>query len=71
MVVNPKFQGQGIGSLLLQPILQQASEEGVACYVVTFTEQAVRSYRKNGFEVLRHATSAPYAPTFWALKRNP
>jgi GNAT superfamily N-acetyltransferase len=71
MVVNPKSQGQGVGSRLLQPILKQASEEGVACYLVTFTEQAVRFYRKNGFEVIRRQTFAPNSPTFWALKRNP
>jgi GNAT superfamily N-acetyltransferase len=32
MVVNPASQGQGVGSRLLQPILKQASEEGLACY---------------------------------------
>jgi GNAT superfamily N-acetyltransferase len=71
MVVNPEFQGRGVGSLLLQPILKQASEEGFACYLVTFTQQAVRFYQKNGFEVVRHQTFAPDAPPFWALKRNP
>jgi GNAT superfamily N-acetyltransferase len=71
MVVNPESQGQGVGSFLLQPILKRASEEGLACYLVTFTEQAVRFYRKNGFEVVRRQTFAPDAPPFWALKRNP
>ncbi len=71
MVVNPAKQGQGIGSRLLQPILRRASDEGLPCYLVTFAEQAVRFYQKNGFEIARQQKFAPEAPTFWTLKRNP
>lgn len=71
LVVNPVFQGQGVGSRLIQPILQRASDEGLACYVVTFTEQAVRFYQKNGFEILRNQKPAPEVSPFWTLKRNP
>lgn len=71
MVVHPAKQGQGIGSRLLQPVLQRASDEGLPCYVVTFTEQAVRFYQKNGFEIACKQSFAPDAPSFWTLKRNP
>ena len=71
MVVHPAKQGQGIGSRLIQPILRQASDDGLPCYVVTFTEQAVRFYQKNGFEIARQQKLAPDAPSFWTLKRNP
>ncbi|ESA33640.1 gcn5-related n-acetyltransferase [Leptolyngbya sp. Heron Island J] len=71
MVVNPTAQGQGVGSRLLQPILQRAIHEGVACYLVTFTEQAVRFYQKHGFEILQVQKTAPDAPPFWTMKRNP
>jgi GNAT superfamily N-acetyltransferase len=70
MVVHPASQGQGLGSQLLQPILQQASEQGLPCYLVTFTELAVRFYQKNGFEIVRHQPLAPNAPPFWALKHD-
>jgi GNAT superfamily N-acetyltransferase len=71
MVVHPASQGKRLGSQLLQPILQRASDEGLPCYLVTFTEQAVRFYQKNGFEIVRHQKLASNAPIFWALKRNP
>ena len=71
MVVHPAKQGQGIGSQLLQPILQRASDEGFPCYVVTFTEQAVRFYQKNGFEIARKQKFSPNAPSFWTLIRHP
>ena len=71
MVVNPTCQGRGVGGRLLQPILQRASNEGVVCYLVTFTEQAVGFYQKHGFEILQVQKTAPNAPPFWTLKRNP
>ncbi|NJR20899.1 MAG: GNAT family N-acetyltransferase [Richelia sp. CSU_2_1] len=71
MVVNPASQGKGIGSRLLQPGLDRADRDGLPCYVVTFTEQAVRFYQKNGFEILRNQKLSPNTPPFWTLKRNP
>lgn len=71
MVVHPASQGKGLGSQLLQPILQRASDEGLPCYVSTFTEQAVRFYQKNGFEIVRKEKLVSDAPLFWTLKRNP
>ncbi|MEM7064801.1 MAG: GNAT family N-acetyltransferase [Cyanobacteria bacterium P01_B01_bin.77] len=71
MVVNPTCQGQGVGGRLLQPILQRASNEGVVCYLVTFTEQAVRFYQKHGFEIVQSQKIDPAAPPFWTMKRNP
>jgi GNAT superfamily N-acetyltransferase len=70
MAVHPKYQGKGIGSRLLQPILQQASDQELPCYLVTFTKQAVRFYQKNGFEIVRHQKLSASALPFWALKRN-
>lgn len=70
MFVDPKCQGQGVGSTLLEPILSKASAEKLPCYLVTFTEQAVKFYQKNGFEVIRRDRATKDAPLFWNLKRN-
>ncbi|MDJ0588835.1 MAG: GNAT family N-acetyltransferase [Pleurocapsa sp. MO_226.B13] len=69
MFVNPSYQSQGIGSALLKPILDRASDEKLPCYLVTFTEPAVNFYQKNGFEMIRKDRAAKDAPWFWNLKR--
>lgn len=71
MVVDPAFQGQGVGTQLMQPMLQQAREEGIPCYLSTFTEQGVRFYQKNGFEVMREQKLSKDAPPFWTMVRKP
>ena len=70
MFVDPGYQGQGIGSALLKPILDQANSEKIPCYLITFTQQAVKFYQKNGFEIIRESQAAKNAPLFWNLKRD-
>ena len=69
--VEPTYQGQGIGSLLLQPVFEQADKEGLPCYLVTFTEQAVNFYQKNGFVVLWQGELSGGSPCIWTMKREP
>ncbi|MCA1993231.1 MAG: GNAT family N-acetyltransferase [Coleofasciculus sp. S288] len=69
--VSPTYQGQGIGSLLLQPILDQADREKLPCYLETSTEQAVRFYHKNGFEVVRTHQLKEGNLQLWTMKREP
>ncbi len=69
--VAPTYQGQGIGGLLLQPVLKQADSEGLPCYLETNTERAVRFYQKNGFEVVRMHEFAEGSPRLWTMKREP
>ena len=68
--VAPAYQGQGIGSLLLQPVLEQADREGFPCYLSTFTKQAVCFYQKHGFEVLWQGEIAEGSPHVWTMKRK-
>ena len=69
--VAPAYQGQGIGSLLLQPVLDRADREGFPCYLSTFTEQAVCFYQKHGFEVLWQGEVTKGSPFVWTMKRKP
>jgi ribosomal protein S18 acetylase RimI-like enzyme len=68
--VAPNYQGQGIGSQLLTPVLRQADCDRIPCYLETSTESAVRFYCRHGFEILATATLAETIP-YWIMKRNP
>lgn len=68
--VSPAYQRQGIGSLLLQPIIKQADKEKLPCYLETSTEGGVRFYQRLGFEVVRTG-GIPKEFKFWTMKRSP
>lgn len=69
--ISPAYQRQGIGSLLLQPILNQADKEGLPCYLETSTEGGVRFYQRLGFEVVRTGGIPEKNIKFWTMKRSP
>ena len=69
--VSPAYQGQGIGSLLLQPVLEQADKDSFPCYLSTFTEQAACFYQKHGFEILWQGEVCKGSPNVWTMKRKP
>ncbi|MEO1590540.1 MAG: GNAT family N-acetyltransferase [Cyanobacteria bacterium J06632_22] len=67
--VSPDCQGQGIGGMLLQPVLEKADQAQVPCYLETTTTAAVRFYQRHGFEVVHQGTYVNR--TYWAMKRYP
>lgn len=69
--IAPNYQRQGIGSLLLQPILKQANQENLPCYLETSTEGGVRFYQRLGFEVVRSGNFPAANLQYWTLIRNP
>jgi ribosomal protein S18 acetylase RimI-like enzyme len=69
--VEPGLQGQGIGSLLIKPVLKRADEEGLPCYLETMKEVNLAFYRKHGFRVVDEKQIADGGPHIWALLRSP
>ncbi|BAZ09525.1 acetyltransferase [Calothrix sp. NIES-4071] len=68
--VAPTSQGCGIGGVLIEPILKQASCDGLPCYLETSTEKAVRFYQKHGFKVVWGDSLLKGAPYLWAMVRE-
>jgi ribosomal protein S18 acetylase RimI-like enzyme len=68
--VSSRYQGQGVGSELLQPILEQADRDNLPCYLETSTEAAVRFYQRQGFEIQHSGTVGRILP-YWTMKRFP
>lgn len=67
--VSPKCQGQGIGGMLLQPVLERADRAKMSCYLETTTTPAVRFYQRHGFEVVHQGMFVERE--YWAMKRYP
>lgn len=65
--VSEAYQSQGIGSLLIKPILERADKDNLPCYLETSTEKAVCFYQKNGFEIIRNEEEPV---KFWTMKRE-
>ena len=69
--VAPAYQGQGIGSQLIEPVLKQAERENLPCYLSTFSQQAVYFYQKHGFQILWQGKLSQCSPDIWTMKRKP
>lgn len=68
--VDPKFQGQGLGSALLQATLAKIDERGLPCYLESSAPQNVPLYQRHGFEVTKEFRPAPDAPPLWGMWRE-
>lgn len=69
--VAPEQQGRGLGSALMQPILEQADREGRKCYLETAEITNVPYYEKRGFRVLRQGAEESSGVPYWTFSRNP
>lgn len=67
--VEPSRQGLGIGSQLMQPILQRADESGLAGYLETMKAGNVSFYRRHGFEVVVEG-SVDEGSRYWTMRRK-
>ncbi|MBE9156154.1 GNAT family N-acetyltransferase [Nodosilinea sp. LEGE 06152] len=69
LAVGPRYQRQGVGHQLMQPGLEGSDTGGQPCYVETSTADAVRFYRRHGFDIVKTGPFAEQAPAFWTLQR--
>lgn len=68
--VDPAWQGRGLGSRLMQPILERADAEGLAVTLETGQPRNLPLYRRHGFEVTAELPPvASGAPVVWTMKR--
>lgn len=69
--VDPPRQGQGVGGILIQPVLARADAERLPCYLETVKESNVPFYHKHGFDVVVEGDIPKGGPHFWTMKREP
>ena len=69
--VEPARQGQGVGGMLMQPVLARADADSLPCYLETNKETNVPFYRKHGFEVVSEGEVPKRGLRVWGMLREP
>jgi len=68
--IDPDFHGRGLGSALLQPILERCDREATTAYLESSKESNIAFYRRHGF-VVSGNIRIPAGPTIWRMIRVP
>ncbi|HVE91371.1 MAG TPA: GNAT family N-acetyltransferase, partial [Actinomycetota bacterium] len=69
--VTPSSQGRGLGSQLLQPVLDRVDAAGLPCYLDTGEPRNLPFYERLGFVVHVEAEHPDSGITFRVLRRDP
>lgn len=69
--VDPAFQGQGYGKLLLEPVMSRARADGTPVYLETAQPKNVSFYEKMGFRLLREVIEPQGNLTMWTFRCDP
>jgi GNAT superfamily N-acetyltransferase len=68
---DPEWQGRGVGSALLQPVLDHCDEEGLPAYLESSKQQNLPFYHRHGFDITGQIHSPDGAVTLWMMWREP
>lgn len=68
--VSPQYQGTGVGSTLMAPMMARFDAERVPTYLETFRQRNVVFYERHGFVVVEQRQLHPL-PEGWFMRRDP
>ena len=68
--VDPRFQGQGLGSALLDATLATIDAKGLPTYLESSNEKNLPLYKRHGYHVTSEFQPLPGAPTLWGMWRD-
>jgi GNAT superfamily N-acetyltransferase len=66
----PEWQGRGLGSSLMTPVLEKCDRDRVPAYLEATSERNKQLYLRHGFEVTDEIP-LPDGPTMWPMWRSP
>jgi GNAT superfamily N-acetyltransferase len=67
---RPEWQGRGIGSALMAPVLETCDRERIPAYLEATSERNKALYLRNGFDVTGEIR-IPDGPPLWPMWRTP
>ena len=67
--VRPAVQGQGVGSMLMQPTLETADSAGLPAYIEASSERSAALYERLGFRHLEAFELPDGGPPVWPMLR--
>jgi GNAT superfamily N-acetyltransferase len=68
--VDPEWQGRGLGTALMGPMLKRSDREGVPAYLEATSARSRALYERNGFRVTEELR-LPDGPPLWRMWRDP
>lgn len=68
---RPQDQGKGLGSSVLQPVLDRCNAEGIGAYLESSKEENIPFYRRHGFDVVEELRPVSQGPALWSMWRDP
>jgi GNAT superfamily N-acetyltransferase len=69
--VEPEWQGRGLGSSVLAPVLERCDREGMPAFLEASTARNRDLYERHGFLVTEEFRLGRGAPTQWRMWRAP
>jgi ribosomal protein S18 acetylase RimI-like enzyme len=67
---DPPAQGQGLGSAVLGPVLEQCDRDGLGAYLESSKQSNIAFYTRHGFRVTGELR-LPRGPKLWPMWREP
>jgi len=67
---RPEWQGRGLGSSLMVPVLERCDRERVPAYLEASSDRSVPLYLRHGFEITAEI-QIPGGPKMWPMWRAP
>jgi GNAT superfamily N-acetyltransferase len=69
--VEPEWQGRGLGTALMRPVLERCDDEKLPAYLEATSPRNRVLYERHGFQVTGQFAVGPGSPPAWRMWRTP
>ncbi|WP_330307226.1 MULTISPECIES: GNAT family N-acetyltransferase [unclassified Streptomyces] len=71
IAVAPERQGEGLGTALIQSVLDRCDREGLPAYLEASNARSRKLYERLGFGLVERPLDLPDGPQMWPMWREP